>query len=59
MNIKSKTLKIYDNVREAARQRGNELNLSFSDYFEGLIFKDLELNEPELFKIAAPNRIYK
>ena len=55
MDVRSTSLKIDKEVREAARQRANELNKTFQSYFEGLIFKDLELNEPKLFKMIASN----
>jgi len=56
MDMMITSIKISRKVREAARRRANNLNLSFQSYLEDLILQDIKSNEPDLFKELCENR---
>ena len=56
MDMMITSIKISRKVREAARIRANNLNLSFQSYYEDLILHDIKENEPELFKELCNSR---
>lgn len=56
MDMMITSIKISRKVREAARIRADDLNLTFQSYYEDLILKDIKDNKPELFEELCSGR---
>ena len=50
MNMVTTSIKIEKSIKDAAKNRAAELNMTFAAYYEDLILRDLKNNRPELFK---------
>ncbi len=56
MDMMITSIKISRKVREAARIRADELNLTFQSYYEDLILQDIKDNKPDLFEELCSGR---